>query len=187
MTNPTTMLTFIQRILQSSSSSSRKRKRRNTAFTTEHATSSEIEDLRNTITEDEHEHEFEEYADGDDREKNIAAFLALGEGDPAAKRVKQGQSGDEPKKKNGKADGRLSTISEKMEEEEQQQQQEMYEHANGGEKTHESTGDDDEMVDVDLGLHAQTGQRRASSDGTFTSVMVDQDLWTWTGASIVQR
>jgi len=191
MTNPTTMLSFIQRILQSPSNSSRKRKRSN-VFTTEHATSSEIEDLRNT-------NDFNPYpgasASSEDREKAISEFLGLGEQDteldPASKRVRQGENESESGSgcnQSGKAkeSGRLSTISERREEEIGENENENA----GGQREYDEKrcGDgnsgDEEMVDINLGLHPQTIHKVESSmDG----MVGDQDLWTWKGGNIMQR
>lgn len=95
MTNPISMLSFIQRILNSDSP--RKRKR-SSAFSTEHATSSEIEDLRQTIAD------IEPLANDDEREKAIEEFLGMGED-------------TSPEGKRRKKEGRLSTITERSERE----------------------------------------------------------------------
>ncbi|KAK5943270.1 hypothetical protein PMZ80_004277 [Knufia obscura] len=158
MRNPTTMLSFIQRILQPDTS--RKRKR-----TTDHITPSEIEDLRQTIIDN------EPFADSEDREKAIAEFLGQGNGnvmdgdlDPARKRVKQVGSA---------LNGRLSTISEGCE---GCDEEELNEKGGGG------SGSDDEMVDVEL---RPQGVRR-SEEGN-DGMVVDRDLWMWKGRNVLQR
>jgi len=192
MTNPTTMLSFIQRILQSPSNSSRKRKRSN-AFTTEHATSSEIEDLRNTIAEN----DFNPYpgasASSEDREKAISEFLGCGEQDaeldPASKRVRQGENENESGSsgnQSGKAkeSGRLSTISERREEEMNQNENAGGQRGYDEKRCGDGNSGDEKMVDIDLGLHPQTiHEVESSMDG----MVGDQDLWMWKGGNIMQR
>lgn len=188
------MLSFIQRILQSSSTSPRKRKRSNT-FTTEHATSSEIKDLRNMIAENDLNPYPGASTSSEDREKAISEFLGPGDGnadlDPASKRVKQSE--DESKKRgkgNGKGsgNGRLSTISERREEEMSESENENGEGdgqwAYNEKRCGNGDSGDEEMVDVDLGLHPQTVHKiESSNDG----VVVDQDLWMWKGGNTMQR
>ena len=132
MTNPPTMLSFIQRILQSNSS--RKRKRSH-AFSTGHVTSPEIEDLRQAIADN------EPLANAQDREQAIAEFLGTGgNGSLNAKRRKQSQGG-------GKGDGRLSTISERQEESLDDGP------PNSDETVQKQGGSDEEMVNVELQEH----------------------------------
>ncbi len=157
------MLAFIQHILQSDSS--RKRKR-STAFSTEHATSSEIEDLRQTIADN------EPLASSEDHEKAISAFLALGhDGDlsPARKRRKQVGS---------QQNERLSTISEGQEEEI------VRENRQGGYiGVRDKTTDGKEgMMDVDLQPQASPRSEKSND-----RIVADQDLWTWKGGDILQR
>ncbi|KAK5949225.1 hypothetical protein OHC33_009766 [Knufia fluminis] len=144
------MLSFIQRILQPDTS--RKRKR-----TTDHTSPAEIEDLRQTIIDN------EPFADSEDREKAIAEFLGQedgGDASPAKKRVKQVGSA---------LNGRLSTISEGCEGCEDEK-------GGGG------NGSDEEMVDVEL--RPQGIQR---SEGSDDGMVVDRDLWMWKGGNVLQR
>lgn len=216
------MLSFIQRILQFSSSSSsdsnssRKRKR-SSAFTTEHATSSEIEDLRTTIPEN----DFDPYLGAStcsaDREQTISACLGLDgqatQRDLSSKRLKHSETENEDEHGNesvlalsqsGNANGnyRLSTISERREEEmEENEYQNENENKNGeeaGQCTHNEKrrGDDDddggsgdeEMVDVDLGLQIHPQtQTSRRIESSDGGMVVDRDVWRWKGGSIMQR